>query len=231
MSEAVRSAVLTAEVERLQGQLRQEKIAVEVAEGRAETSRAALKTARNVIAKVYHRVAVVAGAIEDDGDRQFFGSSNDADTLRDLRDEWDAHKIMGESILTSEQEVVALNARVARVEAERDAYVLEADAKQEELTIALAERDAALARVGEMKVKGLDMSTGYASTRLPIGYSIDGEDGDGFKVRIEWHTCDEFLSTSDGIDAIFPDPGEAHDAAQADYAARIRAALTEGGAA
>ena len=85
---------------------------------RVEKVEAAYKTARKIIAKVYNRVATVAQMIEDDGDRQFFGSSNDADVLRDLKDEWDAHKVMGEDILTSEQEAAAYKTHAEKAEAE-----------------------------------------------------------------------------------------------------------------
>lgn len=67
---------------------------------------------RKIIAKVYSRVSAVVMGICDEGDRVYFGTSNDADILHDLRDEWDAHKIMGEDILSSEQEVAALRVRV-----------------------------------------------------------------------------------------------------------------------
>ena len=77
-----------------------------------------VKLQRKIIAKVYSRVAAVVVSFCDEGDRIYFGSSNDADILRDLKDEWDAHRIMGEDLMSSEQEVAALKKR-AKADADR----------------------------------------------------------------------------------------------------------------
>lgn len=141
-----------------------------------ERLRKKANTQTRIIVKVYRRVALVVDGICDDDDRLYFGSSNDADILRDLKDEWDAHKIMGEDLLTAEQEAASYKARATKAEAERDAYraVLEGAeygdidqigrqpvALNTELgravkaaTVSLrTERDAALARVAELEEK------------------------------------------------------------------------------
>jgi hypothetical protein len=77
-----------------------------------------MKRQRRIIAKVYGRVSAVVFGLCDEGDRVYFGSSNDADILRDMKDEWDAHRITGEDIMSSEQEVAALKKR-AKADADR----------------------------------------------------------------------------------------------------------------
>lgn len=85
-----------------------------------ERMRKAVRVANKVAAKAYSRVAAVVMGIEDAGDRVSFGSTNDADILRDLKEEWDAHRIAGETILTSEQEVAVWKARAKKSEAEAE---------------------------------------------------------------------------------------------------------------
>lgn len=83
---------------------------------------------RKIIAKVYIRVSAVVFGLSDEGDRVYLGSTNDADILRDLSAEWDVHRILGEEILSSEQEVAALKVRAERAEAESARLTDELDA-------------------------------------------------------------------------------------------------------
>jgi hypothetical protein len=88
---------------------------------------AILKLQRKIIAKVYSRVAAVAMSLCDEGDRVYLNSTNDADILRGLRDEWDTYRITGEMFLSSEQEVVALKKRVRELEAQAAAWKADAE--------------------------------------------------------------------------------------------------------
>lgn len=87
-----------------------------------ERLRKKVKLQSKIIAKAYGRVTLVVDGISDDGDRLYFGSSNDADILRDLRDEWSEHKIMGTQLLTAEQEATAYRKRAVKAETDRDRW-------------------------------------------------------------------------------------------------------------
>ncbi len=102
----------------------------QLAEAQAEIERlrGQTKKQRHVIPKVYSRVAAVADDMCDEGDRVFLDTTNDAGVLRDLREEWDAHKIMGEEIITSEQEAQTYRKRTIAAEADRDALRAEVEA-------------------------------------------------------------------------------------------------------
>ena len=97
-------------------------VRADIAAAREADLRAAVSRRNKVIAKAYGRVAGVVQSISDEGDRVYFGSSNDADTLRDLAREWDDARILKEDIRTSEDEVRDLRAEVDRLtQANREA--------------------------------------------------------------------------------------------------------------
>jgi hypothetical protein len=102
---------------------------------------AILKLQRKIIAKVYSRVAAVAMSLCDEGDRVYLNSTNDADILRGLRDEWDTYRITGEMFLSSEQEVVALKKRVRELEAQAAAWKADAE-RLAGLAKAISDQDA-----------------------------------------------------------------------------------------
>ncbi len=98
--------------------------------------RAKLKTARKIIAKVYGRVALVVSELIDDGDKVSLGSTNHADILRDLDQEWAETTILKADILTSEQEAAAYRARAEKAEARVAELENALDSRGKELTAA-----------------------------------------------------------------------------------------------
>lgn len=71
-----------------------------------------------VATRLFEHVSHVAQMIEDEGDRIFFGSTNDADLLRDIKDEYTEIAVMGERPMTLAEENRALLAQAKRAEAE-----------------------------------------------------------------------------------------------------------------
>lgn len=87
--------------------------------------RGEVKKRDSVIAKVYGRITNIADDLDDQGDRAFLGSTNDADMLRSLRDEWTESRVMKADIATPEEEVANLRARFSREVAAAEAATLE----------------------------------------------------------------------------------------------------------
>jgi|GEM_PF-5752336 len=65
---------------------------VEITRLKSEMAEAKVK-AKKVCAELYRRVTVVVDGLCDEGDRVYLGSTNDADLLRDIKQEWDAARI------------------------------------------------------------------------------------------------------------------------------------------
>lgn len=74
--------------------------------------------ARKVIAKAYGTVALVVSGLTDEGDRVYLESTNHADWLRDLDEEWSGFKVMGEDPSTLIEERDAWKRRAEKAEAE-----------------------------------------------------------------------------------------------------------------
>lgn len=178
-----------------------DRLTIQLAEAQAEIERlkGQTKKQRHVIAKVYSRVAIVAGEICDENDRLFFGSSNDANILQELSEEWAAHKIMGEEILTSEQEAAAFKRRAQKAESELAAlkaaqiayaseFSLSSDGEPDtgsihenirKLTAELAALKAAMVKPLEWRTYGYHRQGLEASAfGLETAYRVDGKPGD-----------------------------------------------------
>ena len=66
-----------------------------------------------IIKKVYMSIMHIADELQDEGDRVYLGSSNHADILKDLRDEWFNKATTGEQVLDQTQEIFALRSRLS----------------------------------------------------------------------------------------------------------------------
>lgn len=75
------------------------------------------RVAKKLVAKAYTIISLVAGDLADEGDRVYLRSTNTADILRDAREEWDAHKIIGADLLPLIEENRVLKARAETSEA------------------------------------------------------------------------------------------------------------------
>ncbi|RWR26828.1 hypothetical protein D2T29_19830 [Sinirhodobacter populi] len=124
-------AMMQAEIERLTAE--------------RDEARAKAKQQRKVIAKVYNRVSGVVIDAVLGPDRVHLGSTNDFDLLCDLKDEWDAHKIMGEEIMTSEQEAKAYKTRAEK-----------AERQLAELRVQMAALREALERIHDLNLTAVD---------------------------------------------------------------------------
>lgn len=129
---AAREAELRAEVERLTQANREAAMQsladlgqAQEALDRALAAEAKLKKRNSVIAKVYGRITNIADDLDDQGDRVFLGSTNDADMLRSLRDEWIESRVLKVNIATPEEEVANLRTRLRREVAAAEAAALD----------------------------------------------------------------------------------------------------------
>ncbi|MDQ0132628.1 hypothetical protein J2T08_000529 [Neorhizobium galegae] len=165
-----------ASVEEIAAEMDRRGVVIEKLEAECNLFKGKYRALLKLISKTRDKLVHVTDHIEDEGDRQYFGSTNDADALRDLYDDmmrwiWDA--------------VDETN----RMKSDPYADIRKQRARAETAEAALAAKDAALLEI--------------ARKTVGVGATMTETIGDGRpRIKINFDTVEEMRSFVDGLRAL-----------------------------